>query len=249
MKLPRALHSWRLSPRQAVAVQRRLASRVVVAPPDRALRRVAGLDAAFSADGRHCLAVAVVWDRIERRVTEVASASRPVRFPYVPGLLSFREAPALLAALRKLRQPVDVLLCDGQGLAHPRRFGIACHLGVLCGLPAVGCAKSRLIGEHAGPPVHAGGRAALTVKGEVLGAVVRTRAGVRPVFVSVGHKLDLSAAVKLVLSCVRNSRLPEPTRLADRLVAAWKRGGALPGRDEAAEPRRHLEQHGRSSSH
>jgi deoxyribonuclease V len=236
MKLPHALHTWRLSPRQAIAVQRQLAARVVVAPPGRELRRVAGLDAAFSADGRHCLAVAVVWDRSERRAVEVASASRPVCFPYVPGLLSFREAPALLAALRKLRQPPDVLLCDGQGLAHPRRFGIACHLGVLCDLPAVGCAKSRLIGEHAGPPVYAGGTTALTVKGEVLGAVVRTRAGTRPVFVSVGHKLDLPSAVKLVLSCVRNSRVPEPTRLADRLVAAWKRGGEPPGRDDLRGP-------------
>jgi deoxyribonuclease V len=243
MKLPRVPHAWRLSPRQAVAVQRRLASRVVVAPPDREMRRVAGLDAAFSVDGRRCLAVAVVWDRVGRRVTEVASASRPVRFPYVPGLLSFREAPALLAALRKLRQPVDVLLCDGQGLAHPRRFGIACHLGVLCDLPAVGCAKSRLVGEHAEPPLHTGGYAALTAKGEVLGAVVRTRARTRPVFVSVGHKLDLPSAVKLVLACVRNSRVPEPTRLADRLVAAWKRGGAPPGRGDSTGPPMDTNQH------
>lgn len=228
MKLPRALHTWRLSLRQAIAMQRRLAARVIVAPPDRELRRVVGLDAAFSVDGRHCLAAAVVWDRFDRRVVEVATAHRPVRFPYVPGLLSFREAPALLAALRKLRQPPDVLMCDGQGLAHPRRFGIACHLGVLCDLPAVGCAKSRLIGEHAEPPAQAGGTTALTVKGEVLGAVVRTRTGTRPMFVSVGHKLDLRSAVALVLSCVRKGRVPEPTRLADRLVAAWKRSGEPP---------------------
>lgn len=223
MKLPRPLHSWRLTPARAIALQRRLAARVQVGPPDRPLRRVAGLDAAFSPDGRLCLAAVVVWDRAMRRVVETVTATRPVRFPYVPGLLSFREAPALLAALRRLRQPPDVLLCDGQGLAHPRRFGIACHLGVLCDLPTVGCAKSRLVGEHAPPPDVAGGRAALVVNGEVLGAVVRTRAGGRPVYVSVGHRMDLEAAVALVMDCVQGHRLPEPTRLADRRVAALKR--------------------------
>lgn len=223
MKLPRPLHSWRLPPARAIALQRRLAARVQVGPPHCALRRVAGLDAAFSPDGRFCLAAVVVWDREARRVVETVTAARPVRFPYVPGLLSFREAPALLAALRRLRQAPDVLLCDGQGLAHPRRFGIACHLGVLCDLPVVGCAKSRLVGEHAPPPNVAGGRAALVVNGEVLGAVVRTRAGGRPVYVSVGHRMDLEAAVALVLDCVQGHRLPEPTRLADRRVAALKR--------------------------
>jgi deoxyribonuclease V len=231
MKLPRLLHSWRLTPARAIALQRRLAARVQVGPPGRALRRVAGLDAAFSPDGRLCLAAVVVWDRAERRVVETVTAARPVHFPYVPGLLSFREAPALLAALRKLRQAPDVLLCDGQGLAHPRRFGIACHLGVLCELPAVGCAKSRLVGEHAPPPDAPGGRADLVVDGEVLGAVVRTRAGGRPVYVSVGHRMDLEAAVVLVLDCVQGHRLPEPTHLADRRVAALKRELA-----ETAEP-------------
>lgn len=228
MQLPRAPHSWRLSPARAAAVQRRLATRVRLERPARPWRRVAGLDAAFSADERICLAAAVVWDRVERRVVEVATAARPVRFPYVPGLLSFREAPALLAALRKLRCAPEVLLCDGQGLAHPRRFGIACHLGVLCDLPAVGCAKSRLVGEHGEVPPAAGARTNLVFAGEVVGAVVRTRAGCRPVFVSVGHRSDLDSAVALVLDCVQGRRLPEPTRLADRWVAALKRGRPAP---------------------
>ncbi len=228
MKLPRALHSWRLSPTRAVAVQQRLAGYVRVERPARPWRWVAGLDAAFAANERVCLAAAVVWDRWERRVVEVATAARPVRFPYVPGLLSFREAPALLAALRKLRGAPEVLLCDGQGLAHPRRFGLACHLGVLCDLPAVGCAKSRLVGEHGELLPAAGARTDLVCAGAVVGAVVRTRAGCRPVFVSVGHRSDLDSAVALVLDCVQGRRLPEPTRLADRWVAALKRGQPPP---------------------
>jgi len=224
MKIPRVPHSWRLSPRQGVEVQRRLADRVVESPTAGELRFIAGLDAAFSTDGKRCLAVAVVWDRRERVVLEVASASRPLRFPYVPGLLSFREAPALLAALRKLHHPVDVLMCDGQGLAHPRRFGIACHLGVLCDLPAVGCAKSRLVGEAPDPGPNRGDWVPLTIGKETVGLVLRTRPGCRPVFVSVGHRLDLIQAKALVLDGSVSFRLPEPTRQADRLVARLKLG-------------------------
>ena len=228
MKIPRVLHSWRLSPRQAIRVQRRLAAHVVEAPATGELRFVAGLDAAFSPDGRQCLAVTVLWDRQERTLVEVTNASRPLRFPYVPGLLSFREAPALLAALRKLRHPADVLMCDGQGRAHPRRFGIACHLGVLCGLPAVGCAKSRLIGDAPEPGPNRGDSAMLSVGEEQVGVVLRTQTGRRPLFVSVGHRLDLAQARALVLDCGGRFRLPEPTRQADRLVAALKCGRASP---------------------
>lgn len=223
MKIPRVPHSWRLSPRQAIRVQQRLAARVLEAPATGALRFVAGLDAAFSPDGRQCLAVAVLWDRQQRTVVETTNASRPLRFPYVPGLLSFREAPALLAALRKLRRPADVLMCDGQGRAHPRRFGIACHLGVLCGLPAVGCAKSRLIGNAPEPGPDRGDLATLRIGDEPVGVVLRTQSSRRPVFVSVGHLLDLAQARALVLDCSGRFRLPEPTRQADRLVAAWRR--------------------------
>ncbi len=223
MKVPRAPHSWRLTPKQAIAVQRRLSGLVSRTRPAQAFRLVAGLDGAFSPDGRLCLAAVVLWDLAERRVIEAHTACARLNFPYIPGLLSFREIPAWVAALRKLRQPPDLLMCDGQGLAHPRRFGIASHLGLLCGLPAVGCAKSRLVGADAEPPFQRGGRAPLRDKGEIIGTVLRTQTGVKPLYVSIGHCIDLPAAEDLVLECALKYRLPEPTRLADRLVAAAKR--------------------------
>lgn len=223
MKLPPPLHGWRLSPRQAMRIQAQLAARVSQTPPAGPLRRVAGLDAAFSADERLCVAGVVLWDRETGRVLETHTVTARLRFPYIPGLLSFREVPALLAALRRLRHPPDVLLCDGQGLAHPRRFGLASHLGVWCDLPAVGCAKSRLLGTFPPPGRTRGARSALWDGGERVGTVLRTRTGVRPVFVSIGHRMDLPTAEQLVLQCAVRYRLPEPTRLADRLVAAAKR--------------------------
>jgi deoxyribonuclease V len=226
MKIPAVPHRWALSPRAAIAVQRKLAGRVLQAQPVGDLRFVAGLDAAFSSDERYCLAAVVLWELHAQQVIEQHTAERALRFPYVPGLLSFREAPALLAALRKLRHPPDVLLCDGQGLAHPRRFGIACHVGVICDLPALGCAKSRLVGEHDEPAPLRGERVPLLDRGETIGSVLRTQDGVRPVFVSVGHKLDLPTAEQIVLTCATKYRLPEPTRLADQLVGSAKRARA-----------------------
>jgi deoxyribonuclease V len=223
MKIPRAPHSWHLTPRSAIAVQRRLAREVTVAPSRASLRFIAGLDAAFSKDGTSCIAGVVLWDALKHCVIAQHTAVRPVRFPYIPGLLSFREAPALLAALRKLRQNPDVLLCDGQGRAHPRRFGIACHLGVLCDLPAIGCAKSRLAGTHAELAATQGSHVPLLDDGEPIGEVVRTKEGCRPLYVSVGHRMSLAQARKLVVATVTRYRLPEPTRLADRLVARAKR--------------------------
>jgi len=201
-------------------VQRRLAERVQVTPLRGAPRLVAGLDAAFA--GERCIAAVVVWDLRERCVVEQRVVVRPLRFPYVPGLLSFREAPGLLAALRRLRTEPDVLVCDGHGLAHPRRFGIACHVGVLTGLPTVGCAKSRLVGAYVDPARRRGARSPLVDGGEVIGSVLRTRPDAKPLFVSVGHRTDLRSSVRLVLACARDHRLAEPVRLADRLVAASK---------------------------
>lgn len=227
MKIPPAPHRWSVTPRRAAAIQRELAGRVRAVRPRRAIRLVAGLDSAFSADGRHCIGGAVVWDLERRRVVERRIALREARFPYVPGLLSFREAPALLAALRALRTAPDALMCDGHGLAHPRRFGIACHLGVIVGRPTIGCAKSRLIGEYVEPGRRRGARSPLREGGERLGTVLRTREGVKPVFVSVGHRIDLATAERIVLDAATGYRLPEPTRLADRLVAARKRGATI----------------------
>lgn len=223
MKIPPIPHRWRLTPRQAVAVQRRLAARVSESPSLGPVRLVAGLDAAYSPREDLCFAAAVVWDVETQRVVEQAVAWHKVRFPYIPGLLSFREAPALLAALRKLRHTPDVLLCDGQGRAHPRRFGIACHLGVICDMPAIGCAKSVLVGTHESPALRRGARAPLREGDEILGAVLRTQTGVRPVFVSVGHRVDLPTCVRVVLACATRFRVPEPIRLADQLVGRVRR--------------------------
>lgn len=194
-----------------------------MARPRRPIRFVAGLDSAFSSDGKRCIAAAVLWDRRQRVVVEQHIAVRRVRFPYVPGLLSFREAPALLAALRKLRRTPDALMCDGHGFAHPRRFGIACHIGLICKLPTIGCAKSVLVGAEGLLGQARGSRSALTDNGEFIGSVLRTRDGVKPVYVSVGHRVDLRTAERIVLDCAVAYRFPEPTRRADRLVAAAKR--------------------------
>lgn len=221
MKVPRSPHRWQLTPTQAIAVQRRLAGRVRLEPAPLP-RRVVGLDCAFAAD--RVLAAAVVWDVAERRVLERRRASAPLRFPYVPGLLSFREVPALLAVLRRLRTPVDGILCDGQGIAHPRRLGLASHLGLIVDLPTVGCAKSRLCGEDVQPGPGRGDRAPLRDGAERIGTVLRTRSGVRPVYVSPGHRMDHANSVRWVLACGGGYRVPEPIRLADREVAAFKRG-------------------------
>lgn len=226
MKFPRAPHRWDVSPRRAIAIQRELAGRISRKAPGAPLRIVAGLDCAFSADGERCIAGAVVWDVDSARVLEERVATRPLRFPYVPGLLSFREAPALLAVLRRLRSEPDALLFDGHGFAHPRRFGIACHVGLIVDRPSAGCAKSRLVGEHEEPASRRGSRRPLRHGDETIGSVLRTREGAKPVYASVGHRLDLEAAERLILDCGAGYRLPEPTRLADRLVARAKNEGA-----------------------
>jgi deoxyribonuclease V len=218
MHVPRAPHRWSVSPLRAIATQRRLAALVRSVAPPGPLLWIAGLDAAVRADGTLCVAAAVLWDTQARKVVEQRIAERLVKFPYVPGLLSFREAPAVLAALRRLRHTPDALLYDGHGLAHPRRFGIACHVGLLAGMPTIGCAKSRLVGEHAEPGALRGASVPLVDCGQIVGRVVRTRDHVRPVFVSVGHLLDLETAERIVLDCAPLYRIPEPIRLADHLV-------------------------------
>lgn len=225
MKIGPAPHRWKLAPRAAVAVQRNLAQSVSQEAFGRRPRLVCGLDAAFAPDGRHCIAGAVVWDALTGMTVEEQVSWRRLQFPYIPGLLSFREAPALLAALRRLRSNPEILVCDGQGLAHPRRFGIACHIGIITGVPAIGCAKTRLVGTHAEPGRLRGEAAPLWLEGEEIGRVVRAKEGSKPVFVSVGHRISLNEAVGFVLSWTRGHRLPEPTRLADRLVAGERRSG------------------------
>jgi len=223
MKIPPPLHRWSLSPQAAIRLQQRLACRVRVAPLRRPIRLVAGVDLAFSPDQQRCVAGIVVYDLETRSVVQETLAWRPVRFPYVPGLLSFREIPAALAAVRKLQAVPHVFIFDGQGLAHPRRFGLASHAGLLIDRPTIGCAKSRLCGEHRDPPAAPGRFAALIDRGQTVGAVLRTRRGVKPVFVSVGHLAALEDAVRVVMACVQQYRLPEPTRLAHIMVTRHRR--------------------------
>lgn len=218
MKIRPAPHAWAVTPAKAMDIQTQLAGRVLQIAPHTLLRLVAGVDAAFSRDDRRCAAAVVLWDVETRTVVEQHVAAGPLRFPYIPGLLSFREVPTVLAALRKLRTPPDVLLYDGHGRAHPRRFGVACHVGVLTDLPAIGCAKSRLIGSHDAPGIARGSTAPLIDSGDVIGSVVRTQDRINPVFVSIGHRMDLQTAEAIVLACATRYRLPEPIRLADHLV-------------------------------
>ena len=223
MKIPRMPHNWSLTPRQAIAIQKKLSSAVIREGRPSEIRVAAGLDAAFTRDKKRCIGGVVLWDIFNKKVVEQHSALRELYFPYIPGLLSFREAPALIAALRKLHSRPDLIICDGQGIAHPRRLGIACHIGLITGLPAIGCAKSRLIGEYSEPGIRKGEMSPLRDRDELVGSVLRTRDNVKPVFVSVGHKIELDAAVRIILDCAIGFRLPEPTRLADRLVAERKK--------------------------
>ena len=201
--------------------QNLLRAKVIVSPLDPLPRFVAGVDCAY--DEAEAFSTAVVWDREAGEIVDESSARRPAGGPYVPGFLSFREGPAVHAALDGLAASYGAILFDGQGLAHPRRCGLATHVGVERDVPSVGVAKSRLIGSHAQPSVKAGAATDLFDKGELVGRVVRTRTNVRPLFVSVGHRIDLDSAVALVLACQVKYRLPEPTREADRRVALFKR--------------------------
>jgi deoxyribonuclease V len=216
------LHDWDLSYKEAIDLQSRLAQRVRFVKMKKEPRVVAGLDCAFSKDGRRIVAAVVVIELPSFTVTETATATRKVDFPYVPGLLSFREAPVCIDAIEKLKTKPDVFVVDGQGFAHPRRFGIASHIGVLVDKPTVGCAKSRLIGSFDEPGWHKSSYSPLMDDDEVIGAVVRTRANVKPVFVSVGHKCTLEDAIRIVLECTTKYRLPEPSRLAHQLVSKAK---------------------------
>jgi len=218
MKVPPPRHRWDLSPRQAIRLQKRLAGEVLHVPLAAPPRYVASGDAAFAPGGGEIIAAWVVWDSRTQSLVESVLVRRAVRFPYVPGLLSFREAPALIAAARKLRIEPDVFMLDGHGLAHPRRFGIACHVGLSLDRPSLGCAKSRLCGEHGTPGLRRGSTKVLLDEGEEIGRVLRTRSGVKPVYVSVGHKITLDDAVAVALQCCTTYRLPEPARLAHQLV-------------------------------
>ena len=203
-------------------VQTELASRVAIRPLRPLPRMVAGVDSAISPDGGHILSAAVVYDRELRVPIAVSHASAPLLHPYIPGYLGFREGPAVTEALRGLRVPYGAVLFDGMGIAHPRRCGIAVQISVTLDIPGIGVGKSRLFGTHREPGPKAGDMEALWDGAQQLGWVLRTKDKVRPVYVSVGHRADLDSARDLVMGCCAGYRLPEPTRLADREVAAFK---------------------------
>ncbi len=170
----------------------------------------------------------IILDYDTQRPLESAVADLPLTFPYIPGLLSFREAPAILAAIARLNHLPDVFIVDGQGLAHPRRFGIASHLGVLLDMPTIGCAKSILVGRHRPLGEEGGSMAELVAEGEVLGMALRVKAHAAPIYISVGHRVDLPSAVRIVMGCTRGYRLPEPIRLAHQLATSAKTQSSTP---------------------
>jgi deoxyribonuclease V len=220
------LHGWAVDYRQAVALQRTLAGRITLGNElPRPVRTVAGVDVSYEKHGHLFFAGIVVLSFPALAVIEEVSASGRVDFPYIPGLLSFRELPILLQAFRHLRTVPDAVLVDGQGIAHPRRLGIASHLGLWLDLPTVGCAKSRLCGEHPEPGTQRGDQVPLRHEGEEIGAVLTTRDRIKPLFISPGHKIDSATAAELVLACSRRYRLPEPTRLAHLLTNRMRREG------------------------
>lgn len=216
----RALHRWNLLPAEAIAVQQSLRDQLVTCNELRRVRAVAGVDISTARGRAHAAVVVLRFPELEP--LEAAEADLPLTFPYIPGLLAFREAPAILAAVQGLHIEPDLFIFDGQGLAHPRRMGIASHVGLILDKPSIGCAKSLLCGhcEPLGPAV--GDYAELMDKGEVIGAAVRTREGTKSVYVSIGHKVDLATAVSYVLRCCRGYRLPETTRWAHRVAGGAK---------------------------
>jgi len=212
-------HSWEVTPAEAIALQRRLAAEVVGEDAFPEIHRVAGVDCGFEQDGAVTRAAVAVLDFPSLQMIDRAVARVPTTFPYIPGLLSFREIPAVLAALHLLTRLPDLLLVDGQGYAHPRRCGIACHLGVITDLAAIGVAKTRLCGVHGPVPPQRGSYVPLSDGADQIGVVMRSRSNVAPIFVSIGHRVSLTTAVDLVGRCITRYRLPETTRWAHRLAS------------------------------
>ena len=212
-------HSWNLTTREAAALQQRLREAVITRDELADVRYVAGTDVGFDSGGAMTRGAIAVLTFPGLELADYAVARQATRFPYVPGLLSFREAPALLAALERISLRPQLILCDGQGIAHPRRCGLASHLGLACGIPTIGVAKTRLMGDWAEPGPMRGAWAPLLDDGDTIGAVLRTRRDVKPLYVSIGHRVSLETAIRYVLACVTRYRLPETTRWAHRLAS------------------------------
>jgi len=215
-------HDWPLTAEDAIAIQNQLRSQVITEDQLGDVQYVAGVDLGFEEDGAISRAAVAVLSFPDLQLQEKAIAKRPTTFPYIPGFLSFREIPAILDALETVSITPELIVCDGQGIAHPRRLGIACHLGVLIDIPTIGAAKSLLVGKHDEVPVEKGNWQPLRYRGEVVGAVLRSRTGVKPLYVSPGHRISLPTAIDYVLRCTTKYRLPETTRWADKLASNRK---------------------------
>ena len=216
-------HDWALTVEAAVAIQQQLSTEVITCDQfSEPVQYVAGVDMGFEANGTISRAAVAVLSFPDLQLQETAIARRPTTFPYIPGLLSFRELPAVLAALEQISTIPDLILCDGQGIAHPRRFGIACHLGLITNMPTIGVAKSLLVGKHEEVPATKGSWQPLQHRCEIIGAVLRTRPGTKPLYISTGHRVSLPTAIDYVLRCTPKYRLPETTRIADKLASNKK---------------------------
>ena len=220
----RSLNRWDVSPEEAIRIQRELSSLVSVRDEINTVTKVAGVDTSVHNDSM--LAIVVILSYPEFTVLETARSTLPPQFPYIPGLLSFREAPSILEAFKQVQNEPDLIMVDGQGIAHPRRFGIACHIGLVLNIPTIGVAKSMLIGSHEPVGEEPGSVSYVAHGDEVIGAAVRTKAKTKPVYVSVGHRLTLETAIHYVLASIRRHRLPEPTRLAHAAAKAGVTGKA-----------------------
>jgi deoxyribonuclease V len=218
MKIPHS-HPWPQTAEEAIALQQALRTEIVTTDQLGVIQFVAGVDVGFEDEGNTTRAAVAVLSFPDLQLQDQAIARRPTSFPYIPGLLSFREIPAVLDAMEQLTTIPDLLLCDGQGTAHPRRFGIACHLGFLTDLPAIGVAKSLLIGTYEDVPDDKGAWRPLQHQGETIGAVLRTRKGTKPLYISPGHRLSLGTAIAYVMHCTTKYRLPETTRFAHKLAS------------------------------
>lgn len=211
-------HSWNLSEFEAFKLQQSLAKKVIKYDALSSVKLVAGVDVAYDEKSEKLFAAVIVLDADSLDIVETSIAEDISQFSYIPGLFSFRELPSVIKALKQLKATPDLIVCDGQGIAHPRRFGLACHLGVLFDIPTIGCGKTRFIGTHVEPGVKRGDYAPLLDNEEIIGNVLRTQDNIKPVYVSIGHKICLQTACEWVLKLSKHYRLPETTRMADQAV-------------------------------
>lgn len=211
-------HDWNISETEALRLQQELAAKVIKTDQVNKIKLIAGVDVAYQKDNDKLVAAVVIIDAKTLEVVETATSEDKEQFPYIPGLFSFRELPPLIKAFAKLQHTPDLVVCDGQGYAHPRRFGLACHLGVIFDIPTIGCGKTRLLGEYQNPAATRGAIAPLVDHDEVIGNVLRTQTDINPIYVSIGHRVSLETACKWVLQLAPEYRLPETTRQADQAV-------------------------------